>query len=149
MLIRQCVIVHVCLCVNVCMCLCADMSMRCCVNVFMREYVNVFMCSAKLFLSSSISKFYRFSHWKYLKNLSFFHLLLKFAERFPAGGLVWCVSPDCKMCVRVTNTGFTEAILPPAVGHRLRSRLCLQQSGQVFWYGFVREIICDTKCRGD
>lgn len=43
MLIRQCVIVHVCLCVNVCICLCADMSMHCCVNMLMCEYVNVLM----------------------------------------------------------------------------------------------------------
>ena len=59
------------------------------------------MCSTKLSTALSSSKFYHFSVRNALENRHFFkcskHL---FQPRFHLS-----VSPDCKMCVRVTNTG--------------------------------------------
>ena len=62
---------------------------------------NVLMCSTKLFMALSPSKFYRFLDQKCSGKQPFFETSKQtFQQRFHLS-----VSPDCKMCVRVTNTG--------------------------------------------
>ena len=97
------------LCVNACMFVCLNVSVCVCVNVRIHQYVNiqiclcanVLMCSTKLFTALSSSKFYRFLGRKRSGITAFFETSKhQFQQRFYLS-----VSPDCKMCVRVTNTG--------------------------------------------
>ena len=72
-----------------------------CVNVFLCVCVYVLMCSTKLSTALSPSKFYRFFGRKRSGITPFFKTSKQlFQRRFHLS-----VSPDCKMCVRVTNTG--------------------------------------------
>ena len=76
------------------------------INVQICLCANVLMCSTKLSTALSPSKFYCFFGRKCSEITSFFktskHL---FHPRFHLS-----VSPDCKMCVRVTNTGEIDII---------------------------------------
>ena len=93
------VLMHV--CSYVLMCLYAYVLMCEYINLSMFKYVWVLMCSTKLSTALSSSKFYHFFGRKRSGITPFFktskHL---FQPRFHLS-----VSPDCKMCVRVTNTG--------------------------------------------
>ena len=114
-LICKCTNVFLCVCVYVLIHLCSCVLMYLCAYMLMCEYINmsiskyvcVPMCSTKLFTALSSSKFYRFLGRKRSGITLFFktskHL---FQPRFHLS-----VSPDCKMCVRVTNTGETQKIL--------------------------------------
>ena len=62
---------------------------------------NILVCPTKLFTAVSPSKFYRFLGRKRSEITAFFKTSKQlFQRRFYLS-----VSPDCKMCVRVTNTG--------------------------------------------
>ena len=75
--------------------------MRQSVNVQIRWCSNVLMCSTKLSKALPPSKFYRFLGRKRFGITPFFKTSKQlFQPRFHLS-----VSPDCKMCVRVTNTG--------------------------------------------
>ena len=100
---------RVCLCVNAFVFVCLNVSVCVCVNVWIHQYVNiqiclcanVLMCSTKLFSALSSSKFYRFLGQKCSGKQPLFETSKQtFQQRFHLS-----VSPDCKMCVRVTNTG--------------------------------------------
>ena len=81
----KCVFVLICKYTNALMCVC----------------VYVLMCSTKLSKALSLSKFYRFLDRKRSEITPFFKTSKQiFQPRFHLS-----VSPDCKMCVRVTNTG--------------------------------------------
>jgi len=96
------VLMHVCSCVL--MYLCAYVLMCEYINMSISKYVCVPMCSTKLSTALSPSKFYHFFGRKRSGITPFFktskHL---FQRRFHLS-----VSPDCKMCVRVTNTGLVQ-----------------------------------------
>jgi len=59
------------------------------------------MCSTKLSTALSLSKFYRFLGRKRSEITPF----LKSSKQLFQRRFYLSVSPDCKMCVRVTNTG--------------------------------------------
>ena len=62
---------------------------------------NVLMCSTKLSTALPLFKFYRFLGRKRSEITAIFKTSKQlFQRRFHLS-----VSPDCKMCVRVTNTG--------------------------------------------
>ena len=83
------------------MCVCVYVLMHVCSCVLMYLCANVLMCSTKLSTALSLSKFYRFLGRKRSEITAFFKASKQiFQRRFYLS-----VSPDCKMCVRVTNTG--------------------------------------------
>ncbi len=109
------VLMHVCSCVL--MNLYAYMLMYVTMHMLMYEYANLsmfkyvcvqmLMCSTKLSKALSLSKFYRFLGRKRSEITAFFKTSKQlFQPRFYLS-----VSPDCKMCVRVTNTGEKHMIL--------------------------------------
>ena len=99
--ISKCVFVLICKYTNALMCVCVYVLMHLCSCVLMYLCAYVLMCSTKLSTALPPSKFYRFFGRKRSGITPFFktskHL---FQPRFHLS-----VSPDCKMCVRVTNTG--------------------------------------------
>ena len=83
------------------MCACGYVLMHLCSCVLMCLYAYVLMFFTKLSTALSSSKFYRFLGRKRSGITPFFKTSkLLFQQRFYLS-----VSPDCKMCVRVTNTG--------------------------------------------
>ena len=104
-----CVNAFVFVCLNVSVCVCVNVRGYAYANVWIRQSVNVqirlcasiLMCSTKLSTALSLSKFNRFFGQKRSGITPFFETSKHhFQPRFYLS-----VSPDCKMCVRVTNTG--------------------------------------------
>ena len=96
-----CLNVSVCVCVNVRDYVYTNVRMRQSVNVQIRWCSNVLMCSTKLSKALSPSKFYRFLG----RKRSGITLFFKTSKQLFQRRFYLSVSPDCKMCVRVTNMG--------------------------------------------
>ena len=71
------------------------------VNVLLCLCASILVCSTKLSKALPPSKFYRFLGRKRSEITAFF----KTSKQLFQPQFRLSVSPDCKMCVRVTNTG--------------------------------------------